>query len=68
MKAVAETPQVLAVGVNCVAPSYVLPLIRAAKNETDKPLVAYPNSGACYDASSGVWGCSGDQTVIRTQQ
>ena len=65
VKAVAGTQQVLAVGVNCVAPSYVLPLIRAAKNETDKPLVAYPNSGACYDASSGAWGRSGDPTVIQ---
>jgi homocysteine S-methyltransferase len=64
VKAVAQSSQVLAVGVNCVAPTYVLPLIRAAKQETDKPLVAYPNSGACYDASSGTWGQSGDRTVI----
>lgn len=65
VKAVAACPQVLAVGVNCVAPGLVLPLLRAAKQETDKPLVAYPNSGACFDAILGRWGQTNDSTTIR---
>jgi homocysteine S-methyltransferase len=48
-------PQIVAVGVNCTAPQYVTPLIRRMRARTDKPLVAYPNSGESYDASSKHW-------------
>jgi len=48
-RAVAHSPQVLAVGVNCVAPRHVGALLHAARQETDKPLVAYPNSGQASD-------------------
>ena len=46
---------VVAVGLNCVAPAVVdqaLPVLRAA---TDKPLVAYPNSGDAYDPVAKTW-------------
>ena len=46
---------VIAVGVNCVAPSVVslaLPVLSAA---THKPLVAYPNAGGTYDPDSRTW-------------
>jgi homocysteine S-methyltransferase len=55
VRSVAQSPQVLAVGVNCVAPRYVEPLLHAARQETDKPLVAYPNNGERYDAATGTW-------------
>jgi homocysteine S-methyltransferase len=48
-------PQVAAVGVNCTAPRYVLPLLRRMRDATDKPLAAYPNSGESYDAASKHW-------------
>ena len=52
---VAALSQVVAVGVNCTAPSHVEELLRAAAAVTDKPLVAYPNSGESYDAAARVW-------------
>jgi homocysteine S-methyltransferase len=48
-------PQVVAVGVNCVAPEHTEALLRAAARETKKPLVAYPNSGERYDAVGRRW-------------
>lgn len=36
---------VSAIGINCCAPEFVLPALRALGDATDKPLVAYPNSG-----------------------
>jgi len=55
VRAVAVLPQVVAVGVNCTAPVFVEALLRAAAAVTDKPLVAYPNSGETYDAAAKVW-------------
>jgi homocysteine S-methyltransferase len=55
VRSVAALPQVLAVGVNCTAPSHVEDLLRAAAAVTAKPLVAYPNSGETYDAAAKVW-------------
>jgi len=55
VRTVAAVPQVAAVGVNCTAPSHVESLLRAAAAVTDKPLVAYPNSGETYDAAARAW-------------
>ena len=48
-------PQVAAVGVNCTPPQYVTSLLRRMRRATDRPLLAYPNSGETYDASSKNW-------------
>jgi len=48
-------PQIVAVGVNCTPPKYVAPLLRRMRERTDEPLVAYPNSGEFYEASSKQW-------------
>ena len=48
--AVADLRQVVAVGVNCVAPRYVEALVERIATRTDKPIVAYPNAGEGYDA------------------
>ena len=53
-------PQVVGVGVNCVAPEHVEALLREAARETPKPLVAYPNSGERYDAVGRRWLGSAD--------
>lgn len=44
-----------AVGVNCTRPSDVIDLLALATAVTDKPLVAYPNSGEDWDAQSRTW-------------
>lgn len=48
--------QILAVGVNCIAPQNVTPLLKAINGNSKKefiPLVVYPNSGDKYTVESG---------------
>jgi homocysteine S-methyltransferase len=52
--------QIAAVGVNCTPPEYVGSLLRRMRRETDKPLIAYPNSGERYDATARTWFGSAD--------
>ena len=53
--AVAEHPQVVAAGFNCVAPGLAEALLTAAAAVTRKPLVLYPNSGERWDARRRRW-------------
>jgi homocysteine S-methyltransferase len=53
--AVASSPQVVAVGVNCVAPAHVAGLLRRMRRVTSKPLVVYPNSGERWDPVARAW-------------
>jgi len=54
-------PQVLAIGLNCIALEQVAPALRQLAVEADKPLLAYPNSGEHYDAVSKTWhACGGE--------
>jgi homocysteine S-methyltransferase len=59
--AVASSPKVVAVGVNCTAPQFIDELLARARSVTDKPLIAYPNAGRVYDAASKTWS-GGEQT------
>jgi homocysteine S-methyltransferase len=47
--------RVLALGVNCVPPSLVPGLLEELAAATDRPLVAYPNSGEGWDAVARRW-------------
>jgi len=49
------SPQVVAVGVNCVAPHLVDPLLDRMRNATDLPLVVYPNAGGVWDPGARQW-------------
>ena len=49
------SPQIVAVGVNCTAPAWVLPLIGELRASTRKPIVVYPNSGEGWDAERRCW-------------
>lgn len=55
VRELAPRPEVVAIGVNCTAPRHVASLLRAAAAVTTKPLLAYPNSGERYDASTRTW-------------
>ena len=44
-----------ALGVNCTAPRHLPSLIAALRRGTDKPIVAYPNSGERYEAGGKHW-------------
>ncbi len=48
-------PQVVAMGVNCVDPVLVTPLVRAIAEVTDKPIVVYSNSGEVWNAVARCW-------------
>ncbi|MHC6625757.1 homocysteine S-methyltransferase [Streptomyces globosus] len=50
-----ESPQVVAVGVNCCDPQDVLPALEEAASATGKPLLAYPNDGSAWNAASAAW-------------
>lgn len=59
----ATTPQVVAMGINCIALESVTAALTTLNALTTAPLVVYPNSGEHYDASSKTWsndadGCS----------
>ncbi|XP_043472087.1 homocysteine S-methyltransferase YbgG-like [Leptopilina heterotoma] len=49
--------QILAIGVNCIAPKVVTPLLRGINSDTDSnsfiPLIVYPNSGEKYSVPEG---------------
>jgi homocysteine S-methyltransferase len=53
--AVADVPEIVAVGVNCCAPADVGPAIATARAATGKPVVVYPNSGERWDARRRRW-------------
>lgn len=54
-RACAGAPGVAALGVNCVPPGRVAPLLRRLGSVTRAPLVAYPNSGEAYDPRGKRW-------------
>lgn len=51
-------PNVVAVGVNCTRPEFIESLLTEMRLVTDKPLLAYPNSGEIYEVSSRTWGAT----------
>ncbi len=59
-------PQVVAVGVNCIAPGLVSPLLGELRAGTGKPLLAYPNSGEGWDAGARCWTGSTDVAGFET--
>ena len=50
-----SAPRVAAVGVNCVPPARVSPLLERARRGSGGLLVAYPNSGERYDPVAKAW-------------
>jgi homocysteine S-methyltransferase len=52
---VQANPQVVALGINCIALERVEDALRHLSTLTRLPLVAYPNSGERYDAADKTW-------------
>jgi len=57
-------PQVAAVGVNCTDPEFVAAILRRMASATDKPLIAYPNSGESYDPIAKSWSDAKHHTAL----
>jgi homocysteine S-methyltransferase len=53
-------PEIIAVGINCTAPAYILPLIRKVRAVSDKRIAVYPNSGETWVAETRSWSGSSD--------
>ena len=51
----ANVPQVVAVGINCIALEETTAALEHLQSLTELPLVVYPNSGEHYDAESKTW-------------
>lgn len=47
--------RVAAVGVNCTAPEFITPLMSIARDVTNLPLIAYPNSGEIFEPAGKTW-------------
>jgi homocysteine S-methyltransferase len=52
---VAQFPQTVAIGVNCVPPRWIPPLIAELRQGSDLPIIVYPNSGEGWDAERRSW-------------
>ncbi len=63
---VQESPNIVAVGVNCTAPRHVDGLIEAAAGHARKPLIVYPTSGERWDAQRRCWNATAAEPDWRT--
>jgi homocysteine S-methyltransferase len=64
VEAASHSTSVVAVGLNCTAPRFVNGLLEKARRVTDKPLIAYPNSGEIYDIATCSWQAMSEVPVI----
>ncbi|MGI9317433.1 MAG: homocysteine S-methyltransferase [bacterium] len=61
-------PKVVAVGVNCTAPTHISDLIEVLRQTAPlKAIVVYPNSGECYDAGSQTWDAQGANGLTKNE-
>ena len=68
LSALRGNPQVLAIGINCIALDKVAPALHKLSALADKPLLVYPNSGEHYDAVSKTWhACGGEHGSLADQ-
>ncbi len=59
-------PQVVAMGINCVALESATAALAHLSSLTALPLVVYPNSGEHYDANAKRWSATGEQACSLT--
>ncbi|MCP4898952.1 MAG: homocysteine S-methyltransferase [bacterium] len=56
----AEHPKVLAIGINCTAPEYVVSLMHEIKQFNHAYIIVYPNLGEMYNAQTKSWSLKND--------
>jgi homocysteine S-methyltransferase len=61
-----EQHNVDAVGINCISPDTAVAAARELQRSTDLPIVAYPNSGELFSASTKTWSGESDVEDFRT--
>lgn len=55
VKLAANSPQIVAVGINCTAPQWITPLLELVQGETELPFLVYPNRGEAWDPVAKCW-------------
>jgi homocysteine S-methyltransferase len=55
IRAAADSPQVIAAGINCTPPHHISSLLLSLSDLAGYPLVVYPNSGESWVADSNCW-------------
>ena len=55
VSALANSPQIVALGINCIALENTTAALKHLQSLTSLPLVVYPNSGEHYDAVTKTW-------------
>ena len=60
----ADYPQILAVGINCIALENTVDALSYLHSQTSLPLVVYPNSGEHYDAVTKTWHHHGEACAM----
>jgi homocysteine S-methyltransferase len=63
-----SSPQVCAVGINCVDPELVESALRQLRELTNLPLVVYANGGGTWNAESGQWEGAGNKPLTEYAQ
>jgi homocysteine S-methyltransferase len=64
VRAAAASDGVVAVGINCTAPEHVDALLERARDATELPLLAYPNSGRVWDGRAWHGGGGGFPAAV----
>lgn len=60
VETLAKYPQIVALGINCIALGKTIAALTHLHSLTALPLVVYPNSGETYDATTKEWHTHGD--------
>lgn len=50
-----NTPQIVAVGINCTAPQWIKLLLESVQGISGLPFIVYPNRGETWDATNKCW-------------
>lgn len=69
VKELESMPQIVAIGVNCTAPTHISSLVEILNEASDKPVLVYPNSGEDWNAEDKIWfGKNDPDTFAATSQ
>ena len=60
---VKDSPNVVAIGINCTMPEHVTSLLRKLSEKSQLPLVVYPNAGRVWDGAEMCWIGEGHTTL-----
>lgn len=66
----AQYPHIVAIGANCTPPQFIPAIITNLRRYSDHFIVAYPNSGEAYDATTNTWSgiATCDDYVVAARQ